>query len=394
MADARGQRTRSAYGIRAVIVAVGVIASSNLTFHLPANSAVAASYGASVQAMAWATSLYLVASVAVQVAAGHLADRLDGQRLIVACLVTATMGSAWCAAAPGMDTFTLGRMAQCAAAGALVVTRVMIGRSMDPDDAVAAQGLLMATTAAGAVVMPLLGAIIAGSYGWRATFAVAVMLGIAGSAIVSAGLRPDRPENPEPPARLDEEGRLEPVAWVTFATACLSVSTYQAMLVLVPMLFAHEEDAASLTGWALSLASFGFVLSSFSTRFLTDALGSVGLIIAGRLVCIAASALLMASGASAEALVAVTVLALFAIGVGDGLTIPSAIAETMQLARRSAGLLSGLFGAASVLVGVAVSNAVVGVAEDAADPYWPVALALAIPISLSFLAALLAIRPR
>jgi EmrB/QacA subfamily drug resistance transporter len=165
------------------IVGVGVfmatLDSSIVNISLPA---IARYFGVPLNgAVEWVIIAYLVATAAILLTAGRLADMIGRKAVWTAGLIIFTSGSALCGAAPTLGLLIAFRAFQ-GLGGALLmsVSPAMLTHGFPAHERGRALGLNAVIVALGVSVGPTLGGLITGYLSWRWIFYVNVPIGICG----------------------------------------------------------------------------------------------------------------------------------------------------------------------------------------------------------------------
>lgn len=154
---------------------------------------------ASASSLSWVLNGYTIAFAALLVPAGKLADRLGHKRVFLWGTALFTLGSAACAAAPGVAVLNGFRVLQAVGAAAVIpASLALVMRAFPRDRLPVAVAIWGAMGAAAGAVGPTLGAVIVESTGWRWVFLINVPIGIA---IIGAGRRVLR-ESRDPDAKI------------------------------------------------------------------------------------------------------------------------------------------------------------------------------------------------
>jgi MFS transporter, DHA2 family, methylenomycin A resistance protein len=176
------------HGMRASVVALALIASFMVfvdgTIVNVALAQLASHLDATRSELEWAVNAYTLSFAAAMLGAGALTDTLGAKRAFVTGLIVFTASSAICAVAGSMLVLSLARLAQGAGSALLLPSALVLATATAADDQ-ARHRLVGWWAAAGGVGMaagPLLGGALVSLAGWRAVFAVNVVIGIPAMA--------------------------------------------------------------------------------------------------------------------------------------------------------------------------------------------------------------------
>jgi MFS transporter, DHA2 family, methylenomycin A resistance protein len=132
--------------------------------------------GGSTSALQWILNGYTVALAAVLLTAGSIADRIGARRVFLGGLAIFAVGSAACAAAPGVSVLIAARVLQGLGAAALLPTSLALIVHQFPDREARARalGVWGGIASLGLTAGPVLGGLIAQYASWRVIFIVNV----------------------------------------------------------------------------------------------------------------------------------------------------------------------------------------------------------------------------
>ena len=156
--------------------------------YLPTLPAIASHFDASVATVQWTLSVFIAVFGAWQLVAGPLTDRYGRYPFITLGAAVYAAASLLCMAAPSMAVLVLGRALQ-----ALGACTCLVGaRGVVRDLYTPSEGARMLASAAtimsfAPLLGPILGAQLAGAFGWRAAFAALAVFSL--SLAVFAGLK-------------------------------------------------------------------------------------------------------------------------------------------------------------------------------------------------------------
>lgn len=156
--------------------AAGAFGLASFTFAFPA---VSSDFDLTLAARSLALKVPLVATLLVIFLAGSLSDRLGRRRVAVAGGLLYCIGAGVIAASPGIVTVVIGRVFEGAGSATLLIGAVAVTRSAFADERKRSvvYGTQTATTPAIYLIAPILGALVASEFSWRAVPALWLVFG-------------------------------------------------------------------------------------------------------------------------------------------------------------------------------------------------------------------------
>jgi EmrB/QacA subfamily drug resistance transporter len=134
---------------------------------------------ASLVAVGWVNSAYLLSYAVLLLLAGRLGDRYGPKPVFVVGLLVFTLASAWCGFSGSIEMLIAARVVQGVGAALMTPqTMAMITRVFPPRQRGAAMGLWGATAGVATIAGPLLGGVFVESWGWEWIFFVNVPVGV------------------------------------------------------------------------------------------------------------------------------------------------------------------------------------------------------------------------
>jgi EmrB/QacA subfamily drug resistance transporter len=200
-----GETTEGARRCQRWTLAVVCLASALLLFNVTAPNvalpAIAADLSAGFSAQQWVLSSYAMVLASLLLAGGALGDRYGRRRMFLLGLAGFWAGSLLCTLAPTTGLLIVGRLVQGAGAAALFPSGLaLIAAEFDGPARARAIGVWGASVSGAIALGPLLGGILVEAVGWRAQFALAVVLVLPTAAV---GLRHLRESRDSSATRLD-----------------------------------------------------------------------------------------------------------------------------------------------------------------------------------------------
>ncbi len=161
---------------------------------------VRAALGASVAAIEWVVSVYLLVVSGVLLGFGRLGDLRGHRGVYLTGFAGFVVTSALCGLAPSTEWLVAARALQAIAAAMLFANSpAILTLSFPPSERGRALGLQATMTYLGLSAGPPLGGLLAAHLGWRAIFFVNVPVGLVGLALSRAVIPEDRPSGEVPP---------------------------------------------------------------------------------------------------------------------------------------------------------------------------------------------------
>lgn len=354
------------------LILLSALAILPINFFLPSLPQMADEFGVDYGLMGLSLAAYALVSACLQLVAGPLSDRF-GRRPVtlwaLAIFIVATIG---CAIAPNAWTFLMCRMAQAVIAPTYAVSLAVIRDTTNREQAASRFGYLAMAWAIAPMLGPTAGGLIDQALGWRASFYILALLGMAVFALCWTDLRET---NNSRSSSMLEQYKAYPklLGSKRFLAYCLcmafSVGTFYAFLSGAPLAAeALELTPAALGLWMGSITG-GFMIGSFLAGQLAGRLPATTIMIAGRMLACAG----LLCGIALYLAGVNHVLALFGpclfVGVSNGLTQPSANASALSVRPTHTGTAAGLAGALTVSGASTVAAIAAAVlSEDNARP--------------------------
>ncbi len=357
------------------------LSTVSLNMFVPALPAIAAELGTSYATVSLAIAGYLAVTAVAQVVMGPLADRFGRRPVMLGALALYVLASAGVALAGGVGGFLGWRMPMAAITAGWVVTLAVVRDTAAPGRAAAIMSTITGAMALAPLIGPLLGGVVAQVLGWRAIFGLYAVLGAALLLLCWHDFGETRKDTPREPLWRSARRLLGDRGFWAFASCtALSTGCFYGYIAGFPAVSeARFGLGEAATGVALGAITGGFMAGAFLSARWAERLGLTRMMLAGRICAVTglAGGLLWALVIGPLSATGVVASVLF-IGLGNGLTMPSANAGATAAVEGLAGSASGLLGALTVAVG-AVVTAGIG------------ALVAASPTPVALLGALLAL---
>lgn len=351
----------------ATLVLLTGLSLASLNLFLPSLPDIGQSLAAPYALVALSIGGYLAVTAALQLVMGPLSDRHGRRPVLLVSLALFALASVGCALATEIWTFLAFRMLQGAVIAGAVLSRAIVRDMMPPREAASLLGYISMAMAVAPMLAPVLGGALDQAFGWRAGFWAFAAMGAGLLALCWTDLGET---NASPSATLGAQFRAYPELvrsrrfWGHALCLTFSIGAFYVFLAGAPLV-AGRLFGLSPAGLGALLGSItaGFAVGSFLSGRLAARHALTTMMIAGRLVACAglvAGLVLLAAGVEH---VATLVGAVMLVGLGNGLTVPSATAGALSVRPGLAGSAAGLSGALTVGGGAiltAATGAVVG----------------------------------
>jgi DHA1 family bicyclomycin/chloramphenicol resistance-like MFS transporter len=389
------------FALTALLAALTAIGPLTTDMYLPSLPDIARIFQVSAAQVQLTISSYLVGFAVGQLIYGPLSDRYGRKPVLLGANVLFFVATALCAAAPSNTLLIVARALQAAGGcGGIVLARAIVRDLYSGSRAGRELSLIASVMALAPVIAPLIGGVLHSAFGWRSSFILLAVFGIALTAAVWRSLPETMEKSGREPASLTSTFRL-------FGQFLVDANFVANMGLVV---FSFGGLFAWISGTSFVLQNlYGLGPIEFGVAFAIGSIGYMsGAMLAARIVgplgldrtmgigagALAAGGLLIAAAVALKLPTALSLILPMAIYLaGMGLVLGQAIAGAMAPYKRNAGAASSLLGFMQQS-GAALFGAVVG--HLLGDSAWPLAGTVAILgcLSLVLWAATRGVRSR
>ena len=345
----------------------------SLNMFLPSLSNIAEEFQADYSIVSLSVAGYLGITAVLQLIIGPLSDRFGRRPVLLSGLVIFILASLGCMLASNIWTFLAFHVMQGAIISGGVLPYAII-RDSAPEQEVASQmGYVAMAMAVAPMLGPMVGGVLDELFGWRSSFLFFTVLGLAALVLCWIDLGET---NKSPSETFTKQFQAYPDLfrsrryWGYALCITFSVGAFYIFITGVPLVAETilELSPAEL-GFYMGTITAGFALGSFLSGRYSKRYPLTTMMIAGRIVAcvglIGGLTLFLTGFVNVVSLFGATVF----VGLGNGLTMPSANAGALSVRPRLAGSASGLKGALTV-GGGAVLTLIAGVIlTEGGGPY-------------------------
>ena len=304
-----------------------------------------------------AAAVQLVASLSIATIAasmliyGPLADRFGRRPIFLIGLALFCLGSIMSMLAPSLGWLVVGRAVQAAGGAAtMTVARTIVRDLFDRERAAGVLGYITAAMVVAPMLAPVIGGYLDFHYGWRASFVLTAVVSAVVALVVMARLPETAKETVALPSPASV-GRvflslLRRPEFNAFAfQSAFSIGVFFAFAASAPYVVIVVMDvSASTYGLFFIMISAAFMAGNFLVGRSTKRFGVERMVLAGSVISLAGVLLVIASllvfGWNPWSLFTPMIV----LAVGNGLSMPNAMAGALSADPRNAGSASGLVG--------------------------------------------------
>ncbi len=333
----------------ATLIVLAAVPIASLNLFLPSLAEMAIDLQVDYNTMNFALSGYLVFTAILQIVAGPLADRYGRRPVLLVGLTLFIAASIGCALATEYLWFITFRIIQGAVICAAILSRAIVIDIAERRQAASILGYIGMAMSLSPILSPVIGGIVGSTWGWRACFWVLTTAGIGVWLMVLNFLPETARSRPASVAALWRTYRsliATPAFWAYALIITLSVGAFFVFISGVPQVASQRLGMTQPEiGMAIGSISMGFLIGNFlSGRFAKTIPLDWMILIGGLSACtgLTVGVVLLLMGIVSPLTVFSTTIF---VGLGNGLTLPSANSSLMSIRKELAGSASGVAGA-------------------------------------------------
>ncbi|MGB2201913.1 MAG: multidrug effflux MFS transporter [Pseudooceanicola atlanticus] len=383
----------SAPHLSTLILLAGMTAVA-MNIFLPSLPKIAEHFDTPYRVVQLSVAIFLATNAVMQIFIGPLADKFGRRPLILGGLIIFCIATLGCLFAPNITTFLAFRMLQATCAVAMVLSRAVV-RDMHPaDKAASVMGYVTMGMSIVPMVAPALGGMLDQLFGWQSTFWALFLFGLVVLVISWYDLG-----ETGTPSELSVMGQFReypelltsPRFWGYCLASAFSSGAFFAFLGGAPYV---ASDVFGMTpaqfGYFTACPAVGYFLGNWFTGVAATRIGTNRMILWGTLIIgVAMSlALLLAYAGFGGPILFFGVMGF--VGIGNGMTIPSATTGMLSVRPHLAGTASGL-GGTIMIGGGAILSALAGTLLTAGTDETPLLWIMLLTSILGFMAIVLVI---
>jgi len=345
----------------------------SLTMFLPSLSNIAEEFQADYTIVSLSVAGYLGITAVLQLIIGPLSDRFGRRPVLLSGLAIFILASLGCMLANNIWVFLAFRVMQGVIIAGGVLSFAIIRDSAPEQEAASQMSYVSMAMAVAPMLGPMVGGVLDELFGWRSSFLLFTVLGLVALVLCWIDLGET---NKSPSETFAKQFQAYPDLfrsrryWGYTLCITFSVGAFYIFITGVPLVAETilELSPAEL-GFYMGTITAGFALGSFLSGRYSKRYPLTTMMIVGRIVACAG----LMVGLSLFLIGFVNVFSLFGatvfVGLGNGLTMPSANAGALSVRPKLAGSASGLKGAIAVGGGAVLTSIAGVILTEGGGPY-------------------------
>lgn len=341
------------------LVLLAGLGALNMNILLPSLPAMADYFGTDYAIMQLAISAYLAATALLQIITGPLSDRFGRRPVLIASLVIFLAATLMATLATSIEAFLAARLLQAVIVTGFALSRAIVRDMVPMEQAASMIGYVTMGMAVVPMMGPAIGGVLQESFGWQSNFFFTTIAGLAILLIVVFDLSET---NHNRTTSMGAQFRAYPELltsrrfWGFSFSAMFAAGTFFAFLGGAPYVAQyHLRLSPSELGAYFALMALGYMIGNFLSGRYAQLLGVFPMMITGNVVAVAGVVLSLILFGLGMTHPLVFFLPLAGVGLGNGLTLPSANAGMVSVRPHLAGSAAGLGGALMIGGGAALS---------------------------------------
>lgn len=354
------------------LVCIAGLGGVSMNMFLPSLPGMAEYFGVPNAMMQLSLSVYLAASALLQLIIGPLSDRYGRRPIMLICSLVFFAGTFVCYLAPQFEMLILGRILQATAVVGMVLSRAIVRDMFEPAQAASMLGYVTMGMAVGPMIAPAIGGFLDEFFGWRASFAVMLGLGLLVFFLIFVNLgETNKAEFTSFRDQMKQYPKLlkSGLFWGYASTIMFTAGAFFAFIGGGPFI-ANDLFNLSPTDYGLYFMTIsgGYMIGNFVSAKIVAKVGITRMMVSGAALTFIALIL----GIITLQMGYIHPMAIFVpvifVGFGNGITLPSANTGLVSVNPELAGSASGLGGALQIGGGAVITAATGTLVSTFASP--------------------------
>ncbi|MEM5491977.1 multidrug effflux MFS transporter [Hoeflea sp. AS16] len=379
----------------ATLVVIAGLSALNMNLILPSLPGIATYYQADYALVQLAVSGYLAVTGLLQLIIGPLSDRYGRRPVMVASLAIFLVATALAPFAPTIETFLVIRMLQASVVSGMVLSRAIVRDIVGPEQAASMIGYVTMGMTLAPMIGPVLGGIMEELFGWQSVFGALFLFGVVAFALVLTDLGETNLNRSA--SMLRQFGAYPELVrsrrfWGYSLTATFASGSFFSFLGGGPFVATTILGLPpSQLGLYFIFIALGYMTGNFFSGRFASQIGINRMMVTGCMIATAGMALALVLFLAGVWHPLSFFGPMLFVGLGNGVTLPSANAGIVSVRPHLAGSASGLGGAMMIGGGAALSALAGAILSVETGPY-PLVIVMLVSCIFSVFATLYVIR--
>jgi len=379
----------------ATLVVIAGLSALNMNLILPSLPGIATYYQADYALVQLAVSGYLAVTGLLQLVIGPLSDRYGRRPVMVASLAIFLVATALAPFAPTIETFLVIRMLQASVVSGMVLSRAIVRDIVGPEQAASMIGYVTMGMTLAPMIGPVLGGVMEELFGWQSVFGALFLFGVVAFALVLTDLGETNLNRSA--SMLRQFGAYPELVrsrrfWGYSLTATFASGSFFSFLGGGPFVATTILGLPpSQLGLYFIFIALGYMTGNFFSGRFASQIGINRMMVTGCMIATAGMALALVLFLAGVWHPLSFFGPMLFVGLGNGVTLPSANAGIVSVRPHLAGSASGLGGAMMIGGGAALSALAGAILSVETGPY-PLVIVMLVSCIFSVFATLYVIR--
>lgn len=341
------------------LILISGVSALSMNIFVPSLPNMAEYFQAEYSTLQLSISVYLAFSALLQLVIGPVSDRYGRRRILLISMVIFILASFGTLLAPNAETFLVFRMLQASIATSMALSRAIVRDMVDEARAASMIGYVTLGMSVVPMVGPIVGGLLDELYGWQASFAVLLVLGVVVLALTWADLGEtsvNRPTSFRAQVREYPELLLSPRFWGYVLSTAFASGVFFAYLGGAPFVGTVLYGLTpSELGLYFGVVGLGYGTGNFLSGRYSTRMGTIRMIVWGNVAMTIGLAVQIVAVYTGAGGALGFFLPFLIVGIGNGMVLPNSNAGMVSVRPKLAGTASGLGGAFMIGGGAALS---------------------------------------
>lgn len=357
----------------ATLVVIAGLSALNMNLILPSLPGISTYYQADYALVQLAVSGYLAVTGLLQLIIGPLSDRYGRRPVMIASLSIFLLATALTPFAPSIEAFLAIRMLQAAVVSGMVLSRAVVRDIVGAEQAASMIGYVTMGMTLAPMIGPVVGGLMEELFGWQSVFALLFVFGLGAFALLLADLgETNRNRSPSMLAQFRAYPELlrSRRFWGYSLTATFASGSFFSFLGGGPFVATRILDMEpSELGLYFVFIALGYMAGNFLSGRFASRVGINRMMVTGSIIATLGMIMTLALFLAGLWHPLSFFGPIFFLGLGNGVTLPSANAGIVSVRPHLAGSASGLGGAMMIGGGAALSAFAGAIMSPETGPY-------------------------